>query len=685
MRSLCIVLAAAAFALLLSGSGHAAAGLENPALLEDREPIRIEGDAEFTAANGVRGGNGTAADPYLIAHWRIQGAAHLVHVANTTKAWVVRNLDLTGTCVQAPPTPAPCLDEAGIVAVRSQSGTVLHNRLDGLERAGVWLAESPGVEVVENLVLGGGNATQSAGILVHSSHDVAVRGNRILDFGNTTGSVASAGIRVWTSNDTLVQGNEVRGAKDFGLNLLSSRRTIIEDNTLTGNKVGLLGQGRDGIAAYNTITDNTAQGVLLNFGGLRLEHNEISFNRRGVDVTSTANATLRENNLAGNLDFGLRLTFSSSAADARENWWGAPNGPNVNGTGPGSGEAIRFENQAKVTQVSFQPFLAERVGQVGAFAPRPQNLVIAGAGPGGSSGPGSDPGDPRPVAIFEGPSGAFVGQEVQLSAARSFDPEGGALRYEWDLGDGVAASGLRARHSYATPGERVVKLTVTDPTGLRGEASIALPVTRPPLAVQLLVNASALRSEELVLRAVVTGQPLGPVSFRFTTAGPGTFVGEGSAANTTRVRLPEVREYLVGVEARAGEEVRTAFERVLVVNRAPVARIAAEPSRGDTQTEFVLSAAGTADADGDDLTYTWDLGGGQVLSGAEVRRRFPTPGLHVLLLTVSDGDAQATAQLALEVAPAAAQEPAKPTPFPALAALAAFGLAARATHRGKRR
>src|SRR5438132_4525317 len=34
-------------------------------------PISIMGNADFTAANGVTGGTGTASDPYVIAGWDI--------------------------------------------------------------------------------------------------------------------------------------------------------------------------------------------------------------------------------------------------------------------------------------------------------------------------------------------------------------------------------------------------------------------------------------------------------------------------------------------------------------------------------------------------------------------------------------------------------------------------------------
>src|SRR5438034_3743621 len=43
-----------------------------PAGLQSHAPIVIGSDADFTAANGVTGGSGTAADPYVINCWSFQ-------------------------------------------------------------------------------------------------------------------------------------------------------------------------------------------------------------------------------------------------------------------------------------------------------------------------------------------------------------------------------------------------------------------------------------------------------------------------------------------------------------------------------------------------------------------------------------------------------------------------------------
>lgn len=74
---------------------------------------------------------------------------------------------------------------------------------------------------------------------------------------------------------------------------------------------------------------------------------------------------------------------------------------------------------------------------------------------------------------------------VTYSAAGSSDPNGGALTYSVDWGDGTGVStGVTGSHTYSTNGVFAVTLTVTDPTGFSSIASAtATPtsaVTTPP-------------------------------------------------------------------------------------------------------------------------------------------------------------------------------------------------------------
>lgn len=75
---------------------------------------------------------------------------------------------------------------------------------------------------------------------------------------------------------------------------------------------------------------------------------------------------------------------------------------------------------------------------------------------------------------------------VRLSGAASTDPDGGALRYRWRFGDGATSTAAAPTHRFAR-GSYTVRLTVTDPQGAEGVATLEVDAdnTRPTVAVAM--------------------------------------------------------------------------------------------------------------------------------------------------------------------------------------------------------
>jgi len=77
-----------------------------------------------------------------------------------------------------------------------------------------------------------------------------------------------------------------------------------------------------------------------------------------------------------------------------------------------------------------------------------------------------------PIAAFTTVLTGDEGSVHAFDASGSTDPDGDALTYAWDFGDGEGAVGVLPTHVYADNGEYTVTLTVTDPDGLSdGETS----------------------------------------------------------------------------------------------------------------------------------------------------------------------------------------------------------------------
>jgi len=65
---------------------------------------------------------------------------------------------------------------------------------------------------------------------------------------------------------------------------------------------------------------------------------------------------------------------------------------------------------------------------------------------------------------------------VTFDASGSSDPDGDALNFRWDFGDGATGSGPRLTHTFQTPGQYMVRLTVVDAWGAVAYDSVAIEV-----------------------------------------------------------------------------------------------------------------------------------------------------------------------------------------------------------------
>ena len=91
--------------------------------------------------------------------------------------------------------------------------------------------------------------------------------------------------------------------------------------------------------------------------------------------------------------------------------------------------------------------------------------------------------DAAPTALFSiSPSAARTGAPVGFNAGSSNDAIGAITGYSWNFGDGTTASGPSPSHTYASPGNYTVALTVTNDAGQSATSSQTVPVYAAPSA-----------------------------------------------------------------------------------------------------------------------------------------------------------------------------------------------------------
>ena len=243
------------------------------------------------------------------------------------------------------------------------------------------------------------------------------------------------------------------------------------------------------------------------------------------------------------------------------------------------------------------------------------------------------------------PGGPYVGQEgvaVQFDGTGSSDPEGGALTYAWDFGDGSQGTGPTPQHTYATASLYTVTLTVTDVEGepsapVQTTADIAEPQPNQPPTADPGGPYTGDTGVDVQFDGTGSSDPEG---------GPLTYAwdfGDGSngtgATPTHAYAAPGQYTVRLVVTDNQGapstETTTTADISDPPPNQSPTADPGG-PYTGDTGASVQFDGTGSSDPEGGPLTYAWDFGDGTNGTGATPTHAYGAPGQYTVRLIVTD-------------------------------------------------
>ena len=238
------------------------------------------------------------------------------------------------------------------------------------------------------------------------------------------------------------------------------------------------------------------------------------------------------------------------------------------------------------------------------------------------------------------PTMGQVGMVLNFTAAVS-DPDGDALSYAWDFGDGGVSSETNPSHRYSTAGSYTVNLTVDDGRGGNASCSTVITVSEappenlPPTCSDIAPS-SGLAGMLLNFTATASDPNGDPLTYLWD-------FGDGS--NSTQASpihsYVSAGSYSVSLTVDDGNSGTASCSALITIsepppaNQAPVCS-AITPTAGQVGSPVNFSAT-ASDPDGDPLTYSWDFGDGLVSSASNPAHTFTTAGTFNVNLSVSDG------------------------------------------------
>jgi parallel beta-helix repeat protein len=269
------------------------------------DPIYINGNDNFTLANGVVGGSGIENDPYVIENWILDAvSANGIWIENTTAYFVIRNCLVKNTG-----TGYPGSSYNGIFLDNATNGLVINNSCNS-SWYGVCLRSSSNDNVT-------GNACDknAYGIYLDSSANNNLVGNTCTNSRSVWSIYTNRepGLCVVSSSNNVLSNNNCSNNSD-GISLDSSSNycVLTGNNCSNNNSNGISLNSYNNYLANNTCSNNSSNGIYLaSLLNNNLTGNTCSNNSTGIYLTSSSDIDISNNTCLGNSSCGIYLESSS--------------------------------------------------------------------------------------------------------------------------------------------------------------------------------------------------------------------------------------------------------------------------------------------------------------------------------------------------------------------------------------
>ena len=264
------------------------------------------------------------------------------------------------------------------------------------------------------------------------------------------------------------------------------------------------------------------------------------------------------------------------------------------------------------------------------------------------------------ASLSANPSSGGAPLEDTFDASNSEDQDGIIDTFEWEFGDGNSGSGRIVEHSFSSPGEYTVTLTVTDNDG-------ATDTTTRSISVEESSPNAALKVEPKEGEAPLTVEfdlsqsedPDGVIEEYTLKFGDGQSTSGSDILDVIEHEYKTAGEYTATLQITDDDDLSNSTTTTVTTNepppenKLPSASITLDSDTGTAPVTLEFSAEESEDQDGNIESYRWEFGDGKTSRGSQVSHRYEQAGSYTVRLTVTDDrDGKDTAEKTVEINPA---------------------------------
>ena len=533
--------------------------------------ILIDGDTNFTGSNGVRSGNGTAQNPFVISDWGIRGyGAHpAVTITNTRSTFVLMNVSAGdegfGGAIALINVSHGWIEKSSLVGYSIPLLRIESSREVTVNASEFGFGLGPKVSQSDHVTFT--NNSLQLGLVIDSSTNVTLRGNSFLYddivwYGSAPAHFSSHNI----SPDNLVRGSPILyyarctdqvidglvagqvlvaecdrvrlsnltitgvggygyGPRQAAIQLAYVSNASVTSNRLRSNQFAIvLDRSTDSVVAGNTLRDNQIGITFRSSSGILVYHNDLI----GMDATSYVLAQ----------DDGGAENNWSAPYPTGGNYWSRYTGPDRcsgpnqnNCTGADGIVDAAFAIDGNTTD----PYPITRPIT---FVDAPPVVVLTVQGP--------------PIR---------AGDLVWIDTAGSYDPDGNFWPLSWSVDGPVVISPGPGTLTYFTFGSvRVYNVTLTDQddVGVRNSTTVTINVTTPrstpsvqfTITVGSVATTAALTGDTVTFDGSASSDAYGPLTAFFWEFGDGASAEGSPVASHTYPNPGQFQVWLTVVNDR---------------------------------------------------------------------------------------------------------------------------------------